>query len=151
MNAAILFLICTAALKHGIDPYKAAAVAEIESSLNPSAVGPIGELGLFQLRPKYFAGDLKNPVVNTYTAMKHIAEIKTRCPHTNSLEGGWVLCHNLGVRGAGRIQNPAGQTYYKKFKEAYDRYKDSELFKNSGAGRCERGLMAIQGFNNNGL
>jgi soluble lytic murein transglycosylase-like protein len=39
------------AQQYGVDPNLALAVAQRESSLNPYAQGPAGELGLFQLTP----------------------------------------------------------------------------------------------------
>lgn len=146
MNSAILYVICSIAISKGVDPYKAAAVAHVESSLNPKAVGSKGEIGLFQLRPEYFGEDkkeLKDPVVNTYRAMKHISSMRDRCPHTKSLDGGWVICHNLGVRGAYRIKRPQDQTYYKKFKETYERYKALGLFEGQGKDRCTGRHMDI--------
>ena len=37
--------------KHGLDPYFVMAVIAGESSFNPKARGPVGEIGLMQLRP----------------------------------------------------------------------------------------------------
>lgn len=52
-------LIMTISLQMGFDPNMAIAIAQYESSLNPKAVGAIGEVGLFQLRPEFYAESCK--------------------------------------------------------------------------------------------
>ncbi|MEK2647336.1 transglycosylase SLT domain-containing protein [Bdellovibrio sp. BCCA] len=48
-------MIVTISISMGFDPNVALSVAMTESTLNPNAIGTIGEVGLFQLRPEYFA------------------------------------------------------------------------------------------------
>jgi soluble lytic murein transglycosylase-like protein len=50
-TAQIQDMIRQTATAYGVDPALALAVAQRESSLNPYAQGPAGELGLFQLTP----------------------------------------------------------------------------------------------------
>lgn len=51
----IATMIVTISVSMGFDPNVALSVAMTESRLNPDAIGGIGEVGLFQLRPEYFA------------------------------------------------------------------------------------------------
>src|SRR5690606_34240932 len=49
-------------LKHALDPYFVMAVISGESSFNPHAIGPVGEIGMMQIRPttgKWMAEILK--------------------------------------------------------------------------------------------
>lgn len=55
----IEMLLFTISLSMGFDPQIALSVAMTESSLKTDAVGSIGEVGLFQLRPEYFAPSCK--------------------------------------------------------------------------------------------
>lgn len=50
-RAAYLALLAREADKHGLPPAVADAVAGVESSYDPTAVGKVGELGLMQVRP----------------------------------------------------------------------------------------------------
>jgi soluble lytic murein transglycosylase-like protein len=51
--AIIKAIIIIEAMKQGFDPNIALAVAKVESHFNPGAVGSIGEIGLFQVRPEF--------------------------------------------------------------------------------------------------
>lgn len=51
----LIALITAISIQHGVDPNLAVAIAKTESRLNPAAVGTIGEIGIFQLRPEYYA------------------------------------------------------------------------------------------------
>lgn len=53
--SAIATMIVTISISMGFDPNVALSVAMTESTLNPNAIGGIGEVGLFQLRPEFFA------------------------------------------------------------------------------------------------
>lgn len=84
-----------------IDHCLALAQAEVESDFRPDAVGPAGEIGLYQmllstaallepvvghfrrptrLKGKRDLGDLANPLVSTHFAMAYLRDIMTRRP-----------------------------------------------------------------------
>lgn len=55
------------------------AVAKVESSLNPKAVGiSHGEIGLFQLRPEFHNCAVFDPANNTRCAIHHLKYLKRR-------------------------------------------------------------------------
>lgn len=54
MKAFITALILAGAEHRGIDPNMALAIATVESNLNPAAIGSLGEVGVFQLRPEFY-------------------------------------------------------------------------------------------------
>lgn len=113
----ILALIAALSLQYNLDPNLVASIVEVESGFNPNAVGSVGELGLFQLRPEYFGADVADPIKNIRVGIKHLNVISKSCPHVKEFT--WVICHNLGKKGAGRIKDPKSQTYYKKVMKNY--------------------------------
>lgn len=115
MNATIISLIISMSPYFNINSEVAIAVARQESSLNPKAIGPVGEVGLFQVRPEYSkftAEQLKNPVVNITEGLRILSEAKLRCKH--KIERTWLNCYNLGITGGSRIKHPKLFPYYKK-------------------------------------
>lgn len=115
MNSIIISLIISAAPHFGIKPETAVAVARTESSLNPLAIGPVGEVGLFQVRPEYSkfsVEELKNPVINITEGLRILSEAKKRCKH--QAERAWLVCYNVGVAGGARIKYPKKFKYYIK-------------------------------------
>lgn len=95
------------ATKHRIDPWMITAVISGESSFNPNAVGPIGEIGLMQLRPKsaeWIAkkmnikwkgrSALRNPVYNIQIGVAYLGYLKRR----HSPQGGhlYLAAYNMG-------------------------------------------------------
>jgi len=106
-------LITQEALKQGLDPKVAVAIATIESSLNPNAVGPKGEIGLFQIRPKFSPVPriaLFNPKTNIKVGIKKIIEVRDRCFAQANLT--YVICFNNGFR---KPNYPLLHPYYKRF------------------------------------
>jgi soluble lytic murein transglycosylase-like protein len=76
---AIQNMIVQAALSAGIDPGIALGVAKVESNFNPSAIGPVGEIGIFQLMPSTAAGlGISNPydaTQNIQGGVNYLAEL----------------------------------------------------------------------------
>ena len=115
MNTAIASLILAAAVHFNISPELALSVALQESSLNPQAVGPVGEVGLFQVRPRYSKfsrSELFNPIINITEGLRMLKFAKTHCKHQKDYT--WIVCYNLGVTGGNRIKYPKKFEYYKK-------------------------------------
>lgn len=92
---------------HKIDPWMITAVIAGESSFNPNAIGPIGEIGLMQLRPKTaewiaqksnikWKGKrhLKNPIYNIQIGVAYLGYLKKRY----SPQGGhlYLAAYNMG-------------------------------------------------------
>ena len=118
MNEVIISLIISLAPHFDIMPETAIAVAKVESSLNPNAIGPVGEVGLFQVRPeysRYTAEELLNPAVNVLEGLRILSESKKRCKHKESKT--WLNCYNLGITGGSRIKHPKLFPYYVKVME----------------------------------
>lgn len=106
IEAAIL----EAAERHEIEPDLALAIAEVESSFNPNAVGGLGEIGIFQLRPEYhrvIPGDIRG---NAEVAMQYLAQLKTQCSHYGEA---FYICWNLGPNYR-RLKHPTLFPYFKK-------------------------------------
>jgi soluble lytic murein transglycosylase-like protein len=114
MNSLIL-LISFIAPQFNISPALAIAVAQTESSLNPSAIGPRKEVGLFQVRPEYSkftAKQLLDPQINIHEGLRILSEAKRKCKH--QLERTFLVCYNLGVYGGSKIKHPKRFKYYVK-------------------------------------
>lgn len=105
-------LIVHAASQANFDPALALAVAEVESSFNPNAVGLHGEKGLFQLHPKFHSD------FSIQAGIKTLQHWERHCP--TKADKTFVLCHNRGYR---RAKQPKLAPYYRKVMNAYQKYK----------------------------
>lgn len=105
----IIKMITNEAEMIGIDPDLAIAIATVESSLNPKAVGGLNEQGLFQLRPEFhkLTGDIKN---NVRVGLKYLFEIKKMKEKTSG--DAWFVSYNTGPYK--NIKSPTRTIYYKK-------------------------------------
>jgi hypothetical protein len=72
-------LIQSLAPSYGVPPSLALALAKKESSLNPSAVGTSGEIGLFQVMPstaaQFGVTNLYDPTANTQAGLSYLASL----------------------------------------------------------------------------
>jgi hypothetical protein len=98
-----------AALTHGIDPALALAIATVESNLNPEAVGSLGEIGIFQLRPEFHSVVPGQVDHNIEVAVRYLADLKRRCAHYGEA---FFVCFNYGT--ARRLKYPELFPYYRK-------------------------------------
>jgi soluble lytic murein transglycosylase-like protein len=129
----LLGMIACLSEQHQVDPYLVAAVVKTESSWQVDAIGSIGELGLMQLRPEFFSGDLKDGKTNLTLGVEFLSSLTNRCSHLNEQakwEHAYVICFNTGVRGSYKINDPAKFSYLVKVKGNYETYKAKELFGN---------------------
>jgi len=98
-----------------VKPELAVAIAKVESSLNPNAVGAIGEIGLFQIRPKYSkftSSELFNIPTNIIEGLRMLRFAKKHCKH--KIDYTWVTCYNRGVEGGLKVKEPKKDEYYVK-------------------------------------
>lgn len=95
------------ATRQGLEPEIALAVATVESGLNPKAVGRAGEVGLFQLHPRYFRH--VSTKQNIRIGIKQLIYWREHCPTREGLE--WVNCYNQGAR---HPKYPKLFPYYRK-------------------------------------
>lgn len=105
-------LIIREAVRYGVNPNLAVAIAKTESGLNPKAVGSKGEIGLFQLRPEYHKGNLWNPVQNTRIAMRYLKHLESMS--AERFGRAWFISFNLGPYYNRPIRYPQLFPYYKK-------------------------------------
>lgn len=145
----LLNLITTYSLLYGVDPRMVMSIVQLESRFNTFAVGQHGELGLMQLRPEYFSKSCQKnfqPNVKTPESVKikkipcgqelflaeenlkigiqNLKKVMQSCAHKK--DGTWVLCHNLGVKGASRIKHPKEFAYYKEVMRNYQAFKNRD-------------------------
>jgi hypothetical protein len=99
-----------AATRHGVDPDLALAIARVESGLNYKAVGRLGEVGLFQLRPEYHTAELGDIEQNIDTAVRYLATVRERCKADYG--NAWFVCFNHGPNK--RLKDPHNFSYYLK-------------------------------------
>jgi soluble lytic murein transglycosylase-like protein len=124
MKLYIILLIYAHAPTFNIDPNLAMAVAHTESSFRPNVIGPVGEVGIFQVRPEfseYTAEELFIPEINVLEGLRILSNAKQRCPHKDKKM--FVICFNTGVRGSYKIQNPHEFRYYQKVYSKYQELK----------------------------
>lgn len=72
--------IMQAAYKYHENPALIASIIMVESSFDADAVGPMGEIGLMQLRPKFFGADrlLLQPKLNIFKGVKYVSQLRIR-------------------------------------------------------------------------
>jgi soluble lytic murein transglycosylase-like protein len=107
------------------DPNIALAVAKVESSLNPNAIGGQGEIGLFQLKPQFVKGvtkqELINPHTNIITGINRLKEEKEKCVHKSKLN--YLVCYNYGRTNARKVIDPNTFPYVIKVTKEYNKLK----------------------------
>lgn len=110
-----LLIILYSAL-NGIDPALSFQIAKIESNMNPLAVSKTDDGGLFQLNRKYFKFHNPNlifdPTLNISIALNYLRFLKRKCKYKDN--NTYVLCYNLGLNGASKINFPYKHSYYRK-------------------------------------
>jgi soluble lytic murein transglycosylase-like protein len=100
------------------DPDLAVAIADVESGLNPDAVGSLGELGVYQLRPEYHAvkrGAVRQNIVAAIRYLKHVREL---CEP--KWGDAWFIGFNVGPHYEKPIRYPTLFPYYLKVKAAIE-------------------------------
>lgn len=114
----IIKLITMYSLAYNIDPSIAISVCAVESGFNTNAIGITNDLGLFQLNPKSFPQynkkQLLDPKLNIKLGIKYLAKMKKECNYKGDVN--WLICYNMGIRGAQKIRQPASNSYIKKIK-----------------------------------
>lgn len=100
------------AVEEGVDADLAVAIARVESGLNPKAIGKHGELGVFQLRPKYHATKVENVDHNIRLAVRYLRTVRRFCEPT--YKDAWIICYNVGPNYEKRILYPKLFPYYIK-------------------------------------
>jgi soluble lytic murein transglycosylase len=94
--------------RHSLDPYFVMAVISGESSFNPLAIGPVGEIGMMQIRPmtgKWMSeilktnwkGDdsLRDPVKNIKLGVAYLSWLRTKFQGHGQL---YVAAYNMGPK-----------------------------------------------------
>lgn len=113
--------IITEASKNSLDPYFVMAVISGESSFNPLALGPVGEIGMMQLRPttgEWMAKIQKLPWRGEKTLRDPIANIKLGVAYLawlrNKFEGHgqlYLAAYNMGPKS---VKNAVSRNVYPK-------------------------------------
>ncbi len=121
----VIALIVMHAKMFGVDPDLAVSVARVESSFNIHAVGGVGEVGLFQIRPEfnkeYTKAQLKDPNINALVGVKMLANLKKTCVHNQGID--FLVCYNYGPVNAKKVKNPSKFPYVVKVRKEMDAYK----------------------------
>ncbi len=100
------------AAKHGLDPYFVMAVISGESSFNPQAIGPVGEIGMMQIRPttgEWMAKKVKmkwngektlrDPIANIKLGTAYIAWLREKFDNHSQL---YLAAYNMGARSVNK-------------------------------------------------
>lgn len=108
-------LIREVAISQSIDPDLAVAIAEVESGMNPLAIGKRGEVGVFQLHPEFHQveRDLKS---NIEAAIRYLSHIKIEC--LPKYGGAWFIGFNVGPYYTKQIRYPYLFPYYVRVMQA---------------------------------
>jgi len=120
----IIKLILYYANLNGLDGNTALSIAKIESGLNPNSIGLAKEVGIFQIKSEYSLyskEELLDPVTNIKEGIRILKLSKETCSHRKGSD--WVICFNLGKKGASKIRYPALFPYKKKFDIAMSELK----------------------------
>jgi soluble lytic murein transglycosylase-like protein len=99
----------------GIDPRITQAVIQVESRGNPFAVGRLDDSGLMQIRHKFVPEtqqQLFQGCTNVMRGVELLKQAREKCKHKSDLT--WIICYNLGHKGAKKIKNPKKYPYYLK-------------------------------------
>lgn len=112
LASSITNTIVAEANKHKLDPYFVMAVIAGESSFNPDAVGPVGEVGLMQIRPATGAwiakkfkikwqgkSSLTNPLKNITIGTAYIAYLRQKFAKQGQL---YIAAYNMGAANVRR-------------------------------------------------
>ncbi len=107
--------------KHSLDPYFVMAVISGESSFNPLAIGPVGEIGMMQIRPmtgKWMSEILKtkwkgeetlrDPVKNIKLGVAYRSWLRTKFQGHGQL---YVAAYNMGPKA---VKNAVSRDVYPK-------------------------------------
>lgn len=98
----------------GVDPVLALAVAQVESNFDPNAVGSLGEVGLYQLRPEFFDiehGDVKG---NIEQGVANLKRVQALCQPKYG--DAFYICHNYGPNR--KLVAPRKVPYFQKVEKA---------------------------------
>lgn len=113
--------ILKAAEKYSESPALITAIIMVESGFDSDAIGPVGEVGLMQLRPKFF-GDaelLRDPRTNIFKGTRYISQLRQR--H-------WDTYHSLKFiehYNCGSSCNPVKFKYFKRVMRIYGRLSNA--------------------------
>jgi soluble lytic murein transglycosylase-like protein len=111
--------IATVASASGLDPDIAVAIATVESGLNPNAVGGLGEIGLFQLRPEYHRVIKHNGNHNILVGVAYLVELKTKW--AGKYGDAWFVLYNYGPHNVPK--HPRQTVYYSRVMKELGRLK----------------------------
>lgn len=126
MNTEIIVrLILALAPVIGVDSTVALSVAKVESGLNPDAIGDIGEIGVYQIRPEFAKGytkkQLHDPFINIYLGLLKIREAQEKCIHKRDIN--YLICYNYGFANALKVKHPTLFPYVKRVKKEMEKMK----------------------------
>jgi soluble lytic murein transglycosylase-like protein len=117
-KAEIIYNISATAKLVDIDPDIAVAIGTVESGINPQAVGGMGEIGVFQLRPEYHPVIKGNYRHNILVGVAYLAEVKAKCAKFGDA---WFVCFNYGPYN--KLKRPHETVYYKRVMKALSQIK----------------------------
>lgn len=119
-NDRIKSLIAAESVRQGIDPRIPLAIAKVESNYNPLAVGPVGELGVFQIRPRVEADftRLLDPKYNIREGIRQLKWWAANCPIPD--KSLFFICFNNGFR---KPKYPTLLPYYRRVAAVLENYE----------------------------
>jgi soluble lytic murein transglycosylase-like protein len=129
-KAAIIAMVLHYSQLYGVEPATALSVVKVESNFDAKAIGPKGEIGLFQLNPSAFKQYSKKHLTltrnNIIIGVKFLREMQRNCVHKNGLN--YLVCFNFGIENAKRVKHPELFPYVKRVTKVRNKYlKEGEI------------------------
>jgi hypothetical protein len=113
----------SAAVRHGVDPELAVAIARVESNLNPKAKGASNEHGLFQLHPKFHLPYVDDLDSHIDAALGYLVRVQLMCGERFGSAS--FVCFNHGPNT--NIKEPTRTQYYKRVTAELQRMRNGGL------------------------
>lgn len=103
------------AIRQGVNPDIAVAIAKVESNFNSKMLGKKGEIGMFQIMPYHAKGqNLWDQKINISRGVQLLKHCQDYCER--SIGPAWIVCYNNGIHR--HPKHPLLHPYYRKVMEA---------------------------------
>lgn len=112
----LALLVCSLAPVYDIKVETAAAIIEVESSWRLNARGPAGEIGPFQLHPRFYPVPPTDYKLQVVVALEKLRGLKRRLSPVYG--DAWIVAYNYGETGLKALDQPTRTRYYQRIQKA---------------------------------